>query len=61
MLKYIAYSEERESLTANPDVTSRVLIAETAVPHSGTYRCEPGAAPIAQVHVHVIDGESQET
>jgi hypothetical protein len=32
-------------------------VAETDVQHSGSYKCEPGAAPTASVNVHVLDGK----
>ena len=41
----------------NRTSVSGVVFGETSVGHSGTYKCEPGAAPAAKVLVHVIDGE----
>lgn len=38
-------------------VMSQILVAKTDVIHSGTYQCEPGAAPAAIVNVHVLDGK----
>lgn len=38
-------------------VMTRIVVAETDVQHSGTYKCEPGAAPTATVNVHVLDGK----
>ena len=64
MLKYI--SPDGAGDRASPLLTSRgpyglvvsgVVFGETSVGHSGTYRCEPGAAPAAKVLVHVIDGK----
>ena len=67
MLKYIspetaASGRERTSLSARGAaglVVSQVVFGETSVAHSGTYKCEPAAAPAAEVLVHVIDGERE--
>ena len=69
MLKYISpetasSGRERASLSARAAdglVVSRVVFGETSVAHSGTYKCEPAAAPAAEVLVHVIDGEGKRT
>ena len=55
MLRYLSHSESG-STAVDGVVSTQILVAETAVSHSGTYRCEPGAAPPAQVLVHVLDG-----
>ena len=63
MLKYISSDEGGTSLqqlrSRGPHglIVSSVVFGETSVAHSGTYKCEPGAAPPAKVLVHVIDGE----
>jgi len=68
MLKYITSKELSEgSSWASSSVSSassmhgqivtQIVVAETDVSHSGTYQCEPGAAPTAKVKVHVIDGK----
>ena len=66
MLKYISSDEGGSSLqqqlrSRGPHglIVSSVVFGETSVAHSGTYKCEPGAAPPARVLVHVIDGEEQ--
>jgi len=38
-------------------LVTEIVVAETDVLHSGTYGCQPGDAPPAQVKVHVIDGK----
>lgn len=38
-------------------VVTKIIIKETDVHHSGSYLCEPGASPPAQVNVHVLDGK----
>ena len=64
MLKYIspdgADDDGTSSLSSRGPyglIVSGVVFGETSVGHSGTYKCEPGAAPAAKVLVHVIDGE----
>jgi hypothetical protein len=69
MLKYISpETAPPSSLTARDGagglwgdggdiVVSEIVVAETSVGHSGTYKCEPGAAPADEVLVHVIDGK----
>ena len=49
MLKYV----DRTNSTS-----TRIVVSDTDVQHSGTYNCEPGAAPVASVNVHVIDGKT---
>ena len=65
ILKYMS-NEEGPNSAANEivasnsgsgDLITRIVISETEVHHSGIYKCEPGAAPIASVQVHVLDGE----
>ena len=43
--------------TDHSRLVTEIVVAETDVLHSGTYGCQPGDAPPAQVKVHVIDGE----
>ena len=38
-------------------ISTRIVVSDTDVQHSGTYNCEPGAAPVASVNVHVLDGK----
>ena len=63
MLKYISPdggSGPKNSLASHGPyglIVSGVVFGETSVGHSGTYKCEPGAAPAAKVLVHVIDGK----
>ena len=59
MLKFVSASENPGLLRTNPagEVITQILVAETAVSHSGRYKCEPGAAPHDQVVVHVLDGK----
>ena len=62
MLKYVASSNAaKDNVVASNgvsgDLITRIVITETEVQHSGTYKCEPGAAPVASVQVHVLDGE----
>ena len=57
MLKYVSDPAQLSPLgDGASSIVSRILIAETAVTHSGRYRCEPGDAPHDEVMVHVIDG-----
>jgi len=65
ILKYMS-NEEGPNSAANEivasnsgsgDLITRIVISETEVHHSGIYKCEPGAAPIASVQVHVLDGK----
>ena len=37
-------------------ISTRIVVTDTDVQHSGSYKCEPGAAPVASVNVHVLDG-----
>ena len=39
-------------------ISTRIVVSDTDVQHSGTYNCEPGAAPVASVNVHVLDGKN---
>ena len=39
-------------------ISTRIVVSDTDVQHSGTYNCEPGAAPVASVNVHVLDGKT---
>ena len=63
MLKYVGSSNAAKdnivvaSNGVSGDLITRIVITETEVQHSGTYKCEPGAAPVASVQVHVLDGE----
>ena len=50
MLKYV--QEDNSTL-----ISTRIVVTDTDVQHSGTYKCEPGDAPIASVSVHVLDGK----
>ena len=43
--------------SGNYIISTRIVIEETEVKHSGSYKCEPGAAPVASVNVHVLDGK----
>ena len=52
-----AANEIVASNSGSGDLITRIVISETEVHHSGIYKCEPGAAPIASVQVHVLDGE----
>lgn len=67
MLKYVG-GQEKQSLTSteavvtadlqqHPVISTRIVVTDTDVQHSGTYKCEPGAAPVASVNVHVLDGK----
>eukprot|EP00095_Tigriopus_kingsejongensis_P000747 snap_masked-scaffold273_size229271-processed-gene-1.9 protein:Tk00747 transcript:snap_masked-scaffold273_size229271-processed-gene-1.9-mRNA-1 annotation:"neuronal growth regulator 1-like" len=58
MLKYISYENEPNALSTNAqgEILTQIVVAETAVGHSGRYRCEPSNAPHAEVLVHVLDG-----
>ncbi len=59
MLNYVESGQMTTlSMDGNVDyIMTRIVVAETDVHHSGTYSCEPGEAPRASVHVHVLDGE----
>jgi hypothetical protein len=61
MLKYLSAATDPSWLRANGagQVVTQVVVAETAVAHSGRYRCEPAEAPPDQVVVHVLDGERE--
>jgi len=48
MLKYV---------DSTNSTSTRIVVSDTDVQHSGTYNCEPGAAPVASVNVHVLDGK----
>ena len=71
MLKYVGNSGTNEQqnaakdmivpLNGSPtsgDLITQIVITDTEVQHSGTYKCEPGDAPAAKVQVHVLDGET---
>ena len=70
MLKYVGNSGTNEQQNAakdmivpsngsqSGDLITQIVITDTEVQHSGTYKCEPGDAPAAKVQVHVLDGES---
>ena len=49
MLKYV---------DSTNSTSTRIVVSDTDVQHSGTYNCEPGAAPVASVNVHVLDGKT---
>ena len=72
MLKYVgSTSSQQTTLGDNPEypesaftaksadnsISTRIVVSDTDVQHSGTYNCEPGAAPVASVNVHVLDGK----
>ena len=71
MLKYVGNSGTNEQQNAakdmivpsngsptSGDLITQIVITDTEVQHSGTYKCEPGDAPAAKVQVHVLDGET---
>ena len=69
MLKYVgsSSSSHQSSSSGSGDISSskfdksistRIVVSDTDVQHSGTYNCEPGAAPVASVNVHVLDGKN---
>jgi len=64
ILKYVGSTNSQETtlgdssetLSRHP-ISTRIVVSDTDVQHSGTYNCEPGAAPVASVNVHVLDGK----
>ena len=61
MLKYVGGSiptnEDTDmTMVNNAVISTRIVVTDTDVRHSGTYKCEPGAAPVASVNVHVLSG-----
>ena len=64
MLKYVDSPNSQQTtlgdLSSRLDntISTRIVVSDTDVQHSGTYNCEPGAAPVASVNVHVIDGKT---
>ena len=64
MLKYVGSTNSQQttlgdsSETPQAPISTRIVVSDTDVQHSGTYNCEPGAAPVASVNVHVIDGKT---
>lgn len=59
MLRYVGNNDD--NMIASVDngnilISTRIVVTNTDVQHSGTYKCEPGSAPVASVNVHVLDG-----
>ena len=57
MLRYMDDPQMLRSTGYKNQVVTKIIIKETDVHHSGSYQCEPGASPPAQVNVHVLDGK----
>ena len=57
MLRYMDDPQMLRSTGYKSQVVTKIIIKETDVHHSGSYQCEPGASPSAQVNVHVLDGK----
>ena len=59
MLRYVGNNDDNMIASAdngNILISTRIVVTNTDVQHSGTYKCEPGSAPVASVNVHVLDG-----
>ena len=64
MLKYVDSPNSQQTTLSDSSprldntISTRIVVSDTDVQHSGTYNCEPGAAPVASVNVHVLDGKT---
>ena len=67
MLKYVGSTNSQQTtlgdssetfLPKSNTISTMIVVHDTDGQHSGTYNCEPGAAPVASVNVHVIDGKT---
>ena len=64
MLKYVDSPNSQQTTLGDSSarrdntISTRIVVSDTDVQHSGTYNCEPGAAPVASVNVHVLDGKT---
>ena len=61
MLRYVGNNDDNMIASVGSDgkvlISTRIVVTNTDVQHSGTYKCEPGSAPVASVNVHVLDGK----